>query len=278
MMTGTEFVSAECKDGRISSLRLSNGVELEPKVVIDACGAVARQVGCDLMRSDRPNGASLIYRVARSDGAAGVADPPPCWWAKDYPLAFCVTLPNGEVSVNMLPTMSGEEVRRMGEIAAYEEARRRVAAHWRWMQAKWPAFTGWRICRISPRLALRETFCVRGDYVLTGDDVRQGVRPPDEIASADHAIDSHGGAGFGGELNAPYGIPYRCLMAAGFDNLLVAGRIASFDSVAATSCRLSRTMMKLGEAAGAAAAIAVREGKGIREVKTSQICGKESLM
>ncbi len=33
-------------------------------------------------------------------------------------------------------------------------------------------------------------------------------------------------------------------------NLLVAGRIAGFDPVAASSCRLSRTMMQLGVAAG----------------------------
>ena len=276
VMTGTEFASAECKGGRIASLRLSNGVVLEPKVVVDACGAVAKSVGCELMRSDRPNGASLIYRVARSDGAREAADPPPrCWWAKAYPSAFCMVLPNGDIVVNMLPTMPGDEVRKLGEKAAYEEARRRVEAHWLWMQAKWPAFSGWRICRIAQRLALRETFRVRGDYVLTGDDVRQGVRPPDEIASADHALDSHGGAGFGGELKAPYGIPYRCLIAAGFDNLLVAGRIASFDSVAATSCRLSRTMMKLGEAAGAAAAIAAKEGRGVREVTASRIRGED---
>ena len=272
VMTGAPFISAEREGGRIRALRLSDGTILEPKVVIDACGAVAKSMGCELMNSDRPNGASLIYRVTRCDGTAAPSEPPPhCWWAKNYPSGFCMTLPNGDVVVNMLPTMSGEDVRRLGESAAYEEAKRRVEAHWRWMQTKWPAFSGWKICRVSNRLALRETFRVRGDYVLTGGDVRCGVRPPDEIASADHALDAHGGEGFGGELKAPYGIPYRCLIAAGMDNLLLAGRIASFDSTAATSCRLSRTMMKLGEAAGAAAALAVRDGKSVRHVDVAEI-------
>ena len=185
-----------------------------------------------------------------------------------------MVLPNGEIAVNMLPTIAGEEVRRLGESAAYEEARRRVESHWRWMQTKWPEFLGWRIGHVSSRLAHRETFRVRGDYVLTGDDVRLGVRPADEIAIADHALDAHGGEGFGGELKAPYGIPYRCLIAAGMDNLLLAGRIASFDTWAASSCRLSRTMMKLGEAAGAAAAVAVQGGKQIRDVKVSEIKGQ----
>jgi hypothetical protein len=39
------------------------------------------------------------------------------------------------------------------------------------------------------------------------------------------------------------------------DNLLVACRGASFSSIGASSCRLSRTMMVLGQAAGAAAAL-----------------------
>ncbi len=272
VMTGTSFVSAEHDGGRITTLRLSDGTILEPKIVVDACGAVAKSVGCELMNSDKPNGASLIYRVVRSDGASAPCNSPQrCWWREDYPSAFCMVLPNGEIAVNMLPTISGEEVRRLGESAAYEESRRRVEAHWRWMQTKWPAFSGWRISRISPRLAYRETFRVRGDYILTGDDVWRGVRPADEIASADHALDSHGGEGFGGELKAPYGIPYRCLIANGVDNLLLAGRIASFDSRAASSCRLSRTMMKFGEAAGAAAALSVQGGKSIRQVDAAEI-------
>lgn len=272
VMTGTSFVSAKRDGGRITTLRLSDGTILEPKVVIDACGAVAKSVGCELMKSDRPNGASLIYRVARFDGTVAPSEPPPCcWWREHYPSAFCMTLPNGEIAVNMLPTMAGEEVKRLGESAAFEESRRRVEAHWRWLQSKWPAFSGWRICHVASRLALRETFRVRGDYVLTGDDVWRGGRPADEIASADHALDSHGGEGFGGELKAPYGIPYRCLVAAGVDNLLLAGRIASFDTKAASSCRLSRTMMKLGEAAGAAAVLAAQGGKSIRQVDVAEI-------
>lgn len=51
-------------------------------------------------------------------------------------------------------------------------------------------------------------------------------------------------------------MPYRCLIPKGFTNLLVACRGASFSSIGASSCRLSRTMMTLGEAAGTAVALA----------------------
>jgi hypothetical protein len=68
------------------------------------------------------------------------------------------------------------------------------------------------------------------------------------------------------ELKVGYGIPFRCLMPLEYDNLLVACRGASFSHIAASSCRLSRTMMVLGEAAGAAAAVAVRQGRMLEDV------------
>lgn len=270
ILTSTEFVSLEKNAGRVVRLKLSNGETLEPKVVVDACGAVAKAAGCELMRSDKPNGATLVYRVKRGvDAASGAVEP--CWWAENYPLAFCMKLPNGEIAVNMLPTMSGEEARRLGAEAAYAECRRRAAAHWGWMRQRWPEFAGWTIAGFSPVLAERDTFRVRGEHVLTGEEVYGGIRPADEIASADHALDAHGGEGFGGELSQPYGISYRCLVASGVDNLLLAGRISSFDARAASSCRLSRTMMKLGEAAGAAAAVSALENVGPRDVAVGAI-------
>jgi hypothetical protein len=81
------------------------------------------------------------------------------------------------------------------------------------------------------------------------------------VAIADHARDTHGadtGRAGTGELSQPYGVPFASLLPMEFDNLAVACRGASFSSVAASSCRLSRTMMQLGQAAGTAAALAAR--------------------
>jgi len=95
--------------------------------------------------------------------------------------------------------------------------------------------------------------------VLAEHDLLAGLgrqQHPDIIAIADHAMDRHGEGGGCRELREPYGVPYRCLVPKGFRNLLVACRGASFSSIAASSCRLSRTMMQLGQAAGTAAALA----------------------
>ncbi len=93
----------------------------------------------------------------------------------------------------------------------------------------------------------------------------------DIIAIADHALDIHG-AGHRrvhGQPKSPYGVPYRCLIPKGWRNLLVAGRCASFSHVAASSCRLSRTMMALGHAAGRAAAQAARHDLPVAKVDVS---------
>ncbi len=269
VLLGCEFEKAELDGASVKTLRLKDGRILHAKIVVDACGAVAKSAGCELMRSEKPNGATLIYRVAK--GTEPMEDLKPCWWAKSYPYGFCTQLPCGDIAVNMLPTMEGSEAVRLGRKAAYDECLRRCHAHWRWMQERWPDFKKWHFVSASPRLAYRDTFRVVGDYVLTGKDVRSALCPTDEIAAADHVLDSHGGEGYGGRLSEPYGIPYRCLLVRGMDNMLVAGRVASFDSLAASSCRLSRTMMKLGEAAGAAAAIAVKENLPLRSVDPAAI-------
>ena len=271
-LLGTSFVSAETDaQGNVRSLTLSDGTVIRPKIVIDACGALCKAIGCRTMTSSRPNGLTLVYRVTPGGErcAEELAAKPECWWGS-FPYAFCGRFPNGDIYVNMLPTMTGEDAaaRAFGDL--YAECRRRVFAHWAWMKVQWPEFASWRIREVCGEVACRETFRVEGEYVLTGADVANGVRPSDEIAIADHALDSHGGRGFGGELKGPYGIPFRCLLPKGTANVMIVGRCASFDEVAASSCRLSRTMMQLGEAAGIAAHAALRRGIPLRAVHPVQ--------
>jgi len=73
------------------------------------------------------------------------------------------------------------------------------------------------------------------------------------------------------ELKAPYGIPFRCLIPQDSKNLLIASRAASFSSIAASSCRLSRTMMQLGQAAGTACFIALNNNKFIEDIDHAEL-------
>jgi len=69
-------------------------------------------------------------------------------------------------------------------------------------------------------------------------------------------------------LPGAYGIPYRCLLPRGLDNVLVAGRCLSATHEALASARVMAQCVAMGEAAGTAAALAVRHGCSTRQVDT----------
>jgi hypothetical protein len=284
-LTGTTFAEVQATDGHVESLVLTDGRRIQADAYVDGTGdgVFAVACGCETMygqesraafgEPDAPeeptghlNGTTLIYRVTPVE-APGIEPlpediPPECWWRDRFPVASIVQTPCGDLNVNTLPTMEGRETQRLGHEAAYVECRRRVLAHWHHCQVTFPEFRHYRRNWIAPALGIRESRRVAGEYVLTEHDLLAGLSGQahsDIIAIADHAMDTHGsstGRAGCGELREPYGVPYRCLMPKGFDNLLVACRAASFSSLAASSCRLSRTMMQLGQAAGTAAAIA----------------------
>ncbi len=117
------------------------------------------------------------------------------------------------------------------------------------------------------KMPIRESRRIRGDYVLTVDDARGGARFDDAVANCNFIIDTvhrH-------EVVPEYQIPYRCLLVKGARNLLVAGRCFSADRGAMSSARTMTTACLLGQAAGAAAAIAVKRGVALREVSAKEI-------
>ena len=146
--------------------------------------------------------------------------------------------------------MAGWDLINLGYDGAMEKCRRQLQAHWHWMQ---PSMPGWEFDSYAPMLGIRESYRVVGKYVLREQDLDLGLTGQthtDMIAIADHAVDIHGSGG-SHELAGPYGIPYRCLLPeGGWTNLMVACHGASFSHIAASSCRLSRTMLQLGHAAG----------------------------
>jgi hypothetical protein len=283
----TAFERAHTDGSRVVSLFLSNGHSVAAPFFIDATADIllAQQLGCRTSLGQEPrslydepsarreptdklNGTTLIYRVARV--AAPAIEPLPadipaaCWWAEKFPVAACTQYPNGDFNINALPVMAGREAHALGFARAYAECARRIRAHWHHLQTVFPEFQSFRLSWIAPGLGVREGPRLVGRYVLTEHDLLAGLSGQthdDVVTIADHARDTHGadtGRAGTGELSQPYGVPFRSLLPKEFDNLAVACRGASFSSVAASSCRLSRTMMQLGQAAGTAAALVAR--------------------
>lgn len=161
---------------------------------------------------------------------------------------------------------------------AYERCKARVYHYYQWLQQE-KNMAGYRIKSISPRVGVRETYRLLARQILNERDLRAPFGSQDQfnevIAFADHSIDVHGQSkpqsGLSKALEHPYGIPYRCLLPREIDNLLVACRGAGFSHLAASSCRLSRTMMSLGEAAGLASAQCITQHITPAEVDVSTI-------
>lgn len=75
---------------------------------------------------------------------------------------------------------------------------------------------------------------------------------------------TYGGRGY-------YDIPYRCLVPAKIDNLLVAGRCLSSDFAAQSATRLVMCCNSMGEAAGTATALSLKHDIAPRKVDRLEI-------
>lgn len=115
----------------------------------------------------------------------------------------------------------------------------------------------------APQIGVRESRRIIGKYVLTEEDVLKGRKFNDSICYSAYTIDIHNPAGTGTiikNLNKGdyYGIPYRCLLPINISNLLVAGRPISSTHEAHSSLRVMPICTAMGEAAGTAAALSIK--------------------
>ncbi len=128
----------------------------------------------------------------------------------------------------------------------------------------------------------RESRRYVGDYILTQNDVENGVKFDDEVAYGGWQIDNHlpGGFNMVGEegfhlqkrrLSEPYGIPYRCLYSKNIDNLMFAGRNISATHIGFSTTRVMGTCGIMGQAVGTAASVAIKNNLLPREVYSKKI-------
>ncbi len=141
-------------------------------------------------------------------------------------------------------------------------------------------------------LGVRETRHAHCHHRLTGDEILHGRVFADSIAQGTYPVDIHsvGGTvlryldGYEERLSrhgtttrhrwqpddapvpACYHIPYRSLLPLEADNLLVAGRLLDADREAFGGVRVMVNMNQTGEAAGVAAALALRASSGFPAV------------
>lgn len=124
----------------------------------------------------------------------------------------------------------------------------------------------WLLDHCSPRIGIREGCRVVGDYVLRLEDLRAGREFDDAIARGVFYLDGHKPDDekrtyiipADQRWVPPYQIPFRALLTRDARNILTAGRCFSADQLALSSARVMTTCAMMGQAAGVAAAMAVK--------------------
>jgi hypothetical protein len=200
------------------------------------------------------------------------------------------TVLDGVVHTN-LTRVSGVDPTDPWQLSAAEaEGRRQVAEYVRFLIAEVPGYECAYLLSTSVRIGVRESRRLRGRYVLTRDDVLAAAEFPDAVARCGAPIEDHDGGeatiwvyvgSEGLEDTGPrgrtYGVPYRCLLPAGPenldspDNLVVAGRCLSATHDAHASVRSMAQCMALGQAAGTAAALATNSGHPVGQLDPRQL-------
>lgn len=142
--------------------------------------------------------------------------------------------------------------------------RKQIVAELAFLKNYVPGFEKAYLTGISPYLGVREGRHPIGEYVLRYEDIRS-LRKFDDVAlrvKTHGAIDTDEGL-----RNVTFDIPYQCFLPKKINNLLVAGDVLSVEHAVFFHTRSFGAAMILGEVAGIAAAMAVKNGVSPKELK-----------
>jgi hypothetical protein len=147
------------------------------------------------------------------------------------------------------------------------DGRKQVFALLAFMRRECPGLEGIRLREVAAQIGVRETRRIVGEYVLSMEDLATARHFDDVVALCGYPVDIHPVEGAAGGVQAAaeaglhaadvYEIPYRSLVPLELEDLLVAGRCLSATHEAAGAVRVMPPCFAMGQAAGAAAALAV---------------------
>ena len=143
------------------------------------------------------------------------------------------------------------------------EGRRQITEYFHFLKAEVPGFAGSAIVDIATQIGIRESRRIQGQYVLTGEDILSSAVFSDAIGVNAWPMELHAAGRidwqFPRNWESAHGrvyndLPWRMLVPADVDNLLVAGRCASMTHQGQSAARISGGCFVMGQAAGTAAA------------------------
>jgi hypothetical protein len=138
----------------------------------------------------------------------------------------------------------------------------------------YPEFANIELDDTAPEPYVRETRHIIGEYRMSILDVLENRDQWDRIAFGSYPVDIQRTQpnDSGAVVCAPeqYAVAFRSLVPLKVDGLLVVGRTASFDTLPAGSARVVPIGMAEGQAAGAAAKLAIDRGMTLRQLSASK--------
>ncbi|MBQ4047941.1 MAG: FAD-dependent oxidoreductase [Clostridia bacterium] len=195
-------------------------------------------------------------------------------------LTYKTTLP-GVVTCNMTNAIDIDGTKAEDLTRATLTCRRQLDDIVAYLRKFVPGYEQCYVISSASLIGVRETRHFKGKYTLNEDDILAARVFDDYVVKDAHFnFDVHNITGAGLDKTGVqkyftqqqgYTIPYRCLLPEGKENLLLCGRNISGTHMAHSNFRVMPICVGIGEAAGAAAALAVRQNCAPGEISAEEI-------
>ena len=276
----TQFADVIAESGRITHVVLTapeGMLCLAGNVFIDCTGnaSVAEKAGVPTYKGEEQSGipqpGTLMFEVDGVDDQRLI----------DYgtrperPIKVYRT-PKGKYKVNHYHVYNVDATNAKSLTEAHSVARHQVLDAFRILHDETPGFENAKISAVASVLGVRESRHIEGEYTITVEDVAEGTKFDDRIAVYGFGMDVHNRndaekGNFKIEIAKRYYIPYSAMIPKNCKNMLVAGKTISCRSQAVGGMRCMPAAMAMGQAAGIAAALTVRDGVDPHKINVSEL-------
>ena len=195
-------------------------------------------------------------------------------------LTYRTTLP-GVVTCNMTNAVGIDGTNADDLTKATITCRKQIDDIIKYLRKFVPGYENCFIISSASLIGVRETRHFKGKYTLNEQDILEAKVFPDYVVKDAHFnFDVHNitGAGLdetgvqhGFKQTEGYTVPYRCLLPEIKENLLLCGRNISGTHIAHSNFRAMPICVGIGEAAGVAAALAVKQACRLADVDSKDI-------
>ena len=273
-------------------ISLGRGIKRITKAseVIDCTGDsdVARLLGLDVMHDDVRQPGAYQYRIEGIENEQ--------IWEKEVQIIYEEAMQKGELQKgdfsypNMLPFKyyldhGGHNCTHIyhsdtsdaeGQTLANIEGRARMLRMFKFLTNSIPGCERAVLKTMYPHAVSRETYRIKGEYIITKEDFMHATDFEDKICNAFNYIDMHSQKDgcdleFHESKDLLPKVPYRALIPHNSSRITVAGRIISAHRMALAGIRAQCICMAMGQAMGAAASLAIQRNIPSRDISSKDI-------